>query len=157
DYDGDGKPDLLLVGVVGSGSVHLLHNSGDGKFVDVTAASGIKLSGGGLGCAAGDYDNDGKTDFAVCMLNGVHLFHNEGGGRWSDVTETVGIKRDGPCTSVTFVDYDHDGDLDLYLTGGPRGSSDLVNRNQMWRNNGNSTFTDVTAETALGVEATGVA
>src|SRR5262245_40376401 len=78
DYDNDGKPDLL---VVGSGSVHLLHNFGNGKFDDVTAASGIKLSGGGLGCAAGDFDNDGKTDFAVCMLNGVHLLHNDGGGK----------------------------------------------------------------------------
>jgi len=152
DYDGDGRPDLLLVSVVGSGSAHLLHNSGDGKFADVTDASGIKLSGGGLGCAAGDYDNDGKTDLAVCMLNGVHLFHNDGGGKFTDVTGAAGITRDHHCTSVTFVDYDHDGDLDLYLIDGPRQSSEFVSPNQMWRNNGNNTFTDVSKETALGFD-----
>jgi len=151
DYDGDGRPDLLLVSL-GSGSVHLLHDSAGGKFADVTDASGIKLSGGGLGCAAGDYDNDGKTDFAVCMRNGAHLFHNDGGGKFTDVTNAVGIKRDGSCTSVTFVDYDHDGDLDLYVTGGPRSSPEFVSPGQMWRNNGNSTFTDVSKETALGFE-----
>src|SRR5215510_11820972 len=89
DYDGDGKPDLLLVSASEKGSVRLLHNSGNGKFDDVTDVSGIKLSGSGLGCAAGDYDNDGKTDFAVCMSDGVHLFHNDG-GKFTDVTQPVG-------------------------------------------------------------------
>jgi Tfp pilus assembly protein PilF len=148
DYDNDGKPDLLLVSAVQNGSVRLLHNSGDG-FEDVTSASGIKLSGGGLGCAAGDYDNDGKTDFAVCMSDGVHLFHNDGGGKFTDVTKTVGIKRDSSCTSVTFVDYDHDGDLDLYVIRAAH-FGEVVYSNQMWRNNGNNTFTDVSKETALG-------
>jgi Tfp pilus assembly protein PilF len=147
DYDGDGKPDLLLVSVVESGSLHLLHNSGDGRFDDVTDASGIKLSGGGLGCAAGDYDNDGKTDFAVCMHDGVHLFHNDGGGKFTDVTKTVGIKPEKSCAGLTFVDYDHDGDLDLYVTAKSGESA----RNFLWRNNGNSSFTDVSTETALGI------
>jgi len=146
DYDGDGKPDLLLVSAVQNGSVRLLHNSGEGKFADVTDASGIKLSGSGLGCAAGDYDNDGKTDFAVCMLDGVHLFHNDG-GKFTDVTKTVGIKPEKSCAGLTFVDYDHDGDLDLYITAKSGESA----HNRLWRNNGNSTFTDVSAETALGM------
>jgi Flp pilus assembly protein TadD len=149
DYDGDGKPDLLLVGASENGSLRLLHNSGTGSFDDVTNTSGIKLSGGGLGCAAGDYDNDGKTDFAVCMNDGVHLFHNEGGGRFIDVSKTVGIKSETGCAGLTFVDYDHDGDLDLYITAAP--SHDAKNHHAMWRNNGNSTFTDVSTETALGV------
>src|SRR5215813_12201880 len=121
DYDGDGKPDLLVVSAVQNGSVRLLHNSGDGKFDDVTDESGIKLVGSGVGCAAGDYDNDGKADFAVCtIIDGVHLFHNDGGGKFTDVTKTVGIKSEPGCAALTFVDYDHDGDLDLYLTGSAR-------------------------------------
>lgn len=174
DYDGDGKPDLLLVSATSNGSVRLLHNSGNGSFVDATNASGIKLHGGGLGCATGDYDNDGKTDFAVCMSDGVHLFHNDAGGKFTDVTEAVGIKVGASCFSVTFVDYDHDGDVDLYVTGSARttsigedqsrrdqilvgptpGVSATTNhQNTLWRNNGNSTLTDVTKETALNVVA----
>src|SRR6266567_6583116 len=66
DYDGDGKPDLLLVSAAENGSLRLLHNAGDGKFDDKTAGSGLAITGSGLGCAAGDYDNDGKTDFVIC-------------------------------------------------------------------------------------------
>src|SRR5215467_15379885 len=156
DYDNDGKPDLLLVGAARNGSVRLLHNTGDDKFSDVTDASGIKLGGGGLGCAAGDYDNDGKTDFAVCMDDGVHLFHNDGGGKFTDATKAVGIKSPEKCFAATFGDYDHDGDLDLYITRlGVEG--DTILPNQMWRNNGNSTFTDVTKDTGLaGGNAAGV-
>src|SRR4030095_6856290 len=83
DYDGDGKPDLLLVSAVESGSLHLLHNSGDGKFDHVSA---------------------GKTDFAVCRHDAVHLFHNDGGGKFTDVTKTVGIKPQKSCAGLTFVD-----------------------------------------------------
>jgi Flp pilus assembly protein TadD len=156
DYDGDGKPDLLLVGAAENGAVRLLHNSGNREFVDVTKSSGIALSASGLSCAAGDFDNDGKTDFAVCMNDGVHLFHNDGGGRFTDVTRTAGIKSGRGCVSVTFVDYDHDGDLDLYLTASPiHDARNLTWHNVLWRNNGNSTFTDVSAETSMGKEATG--
>src|SRR5215471_9092705 len=156
DYDNDGRPDLLLVGAAKNGSVRLLHNSGDGKFADVTDASGIKLVGGGMGCAAGDYDNDGKTDFAACTDDGVHLFHNDGGGKFTDATKAVGIKSPEKCIAATFVDYDHDGDLDLYITRLVV-EGDTILPNQMWRNNGNSTFTDVTIDTGLaGGNAAGV-
>ena len=151
DYDGDGKPDLLLVSATENGSLHLLHNMGSGKFEDKTSSSGLTLTGSGLGCAAGDFDNDGKTDFAVCISDGVHLFHNDGAGKFSDVTKAVNIRSEKGCVGLTFVDYDHDGDLDLYVTAQPGGAA----HNVMWRNNGNSTFTDVSAETALGREATG--
>src|SRR6266853_3377116 len=151
DYDGDGKPDLVLVSASENGTLRLLHNIGDGKFADKTSGSGLTLSGSGLGCAAGDFDNDGKTDLAVCMGDGVHLFHNDGAGKFSDVTKAVNIRSEKGCVGVTFADYDHDGDLDLYISNKPGDAG----RNVMWRNNGNSTFTDVSAETALGTEATG--
>jgi Tfp pilus assembly protein PilF len=150
DYDGDGRPDLLLVGAAENGSLRLLHNSGKGKFEDRTTGAGIDLTGSGLGCAAGDYDNDGRTDFAVCMSDGVHLFHNQGSGKFTEA-QSAGIKAEKGCVGVTFVDYDHDGDLDLYVTYKP----DRTAHNVLWRNNGNGTFTDVTAETAMGKEATG--
>jgi tetratricopeptide (TPR) repeat protein len=154
DYDGDGKPDLFLVSATAEGASHLLHNIGNGRFEDVTQRSGLKLSGGGLGCAAGDFDNDGHTDLAVCLTDGVHLLHNQSDGKFEDVTEKVGIRREKGCVGVTFVDYDHDGDLDLYITNSAELSLGPAH-NTLWRNNGNSTFTDVSADTALGIPATG--
>jgi tetratricopeptide (TPR) repeat protein len=156
DYDGDGNPDLFLVGASPDGASHLLHNLGSGRFEDVTQKAGLKLSGSGLGCSAGDFDNDGHPDLAVCLTDGVHLLHNRGDATFEDVTEKVGIHREKGCVSVTFVDYDHDGDLDLYITNAADSSeSPGAARNVLWRNNGNSTFTDISAESALGIPATG--
>jgi Tfp pilus assembly protein PilF len=156
DFDNDGKPDLFLVSATADGSSRLLRNLGDGKFADVTLSSGIKLTGAGQGCVAGDYDNDGHTDLAVCLSDGVHLLHNQD-GKFADVTETVGIRRQPGCVGLTFVDYDHDGDLDLYVTMRPTAArtAQEAAHNILWRNNGNSTFTDVSAETALNFDATG--
>jgi Tfp pilus assembly protein PilF len=156
DYDGDGKPDLFLVSGVTEGTSRLLHNLGDGRFEDVTQEAGMRLSGSGLGCAAGDFDNDGHTDLAVCLSDGVRLLRNKGEGKFEDVTQAVGIRKEKGCVGVTFVDYDHDGDLDLYITMAPdSGSPGATAHNVLWRNNGNSTFTDVSADTALDFAATG--
>lgn len=157
DYDGDGRPDLFLVSASSDGTSRLLHNLGNGKFADVSKESGLELRGSGLGCAAGDFDNDGHSDLAVCFADGVRLYHNDGAGKFAEVTEKVGIRREPGCVGLTFVDYDHDGDLDLYVTMQPTAtaSPDAKAHNVLWRNNGNSTFTDVSAETALGFDATG--
>src|SRR6266851_5401943 len=156
DYDGDGKPDLFLVSGAAEGFSRLLRNLGDGRFEDVTQAAGMQLTGSGLGCAAGDFDNDGHTDLAVCLSDGIRLLRNKGDGKFEDVTKAVGIRREKGCVGLTFVDYDHDGDLDLYITMAPdAGSSGSPPHNVLWRNNGNNTFTDVSAETALDIAATG--
>jgi Tfp pilus assembly protein PilF len=155
DYDGDGKPDLFLVSADANGASRLLHNSGQGHFVDVTDEAGLVLKGNGLGCAAGDFDNDGHTDIAVCLADGVHLLRNQGNGKFADVTQAVGIRREPGCVGVTFVDYDHDGDLDLYVTASQSPSTGSKPHNVLWRNNGNSTFTDISAETGLDIDATG--
>jgi tetratricopeptide (TPR) repeat protein len=151
DFDNDGKPDLFLVGA-GEGKSRLLHNLGNGKFEDVTAKVGLGAAGQGFGCTAGDFDNDNFTDLAVCEAGGVRLFHNEGGAKFNDVTEKVGIKPENSCVTPVFVDYDHDGDLDLYLTTSEDGEK---RKNRLWRNNGNSTFTNISEESGLGVDATG--
>ncbi len=149
DYDGDGKPDLFIVAAEG-GRSRLLKNVGDGKFEDATEKAGLTGVGGGFGCAAGDFDNDGATDLAVCQTDGVRLFKNAG-GKFVDVTQKVAIVREKGCVGTSFVDYDHDGDLDLYVTMTPAAGR----KNKLWRNNGNSTFTDVSEESGLGVDATG--
>src|SRR5215468_10969457 len=103
DVDGDGRPDLFLVNGATDGASHLLRNLGNGRFEDITQAAGIHLAGSGLGCAAGDFDNDGKTDLAVCLSDGVRLLRNQGERKFEDVTEKVGIRREKGCVGVTFV------------------------------------------------------
>ena len=104
DYDGDGRPDIFLVNADGSGRPALYHNLGNGKFEDVTARSGIKFPGVGMGCTAGDYDNDGHPDLAVSYTGGVALFHNDGGGKFHDVTASTGIHVTGESMGLTFVE-----------------------------------------------------
>jgi tetratricopeptide (TPR) repeat protein len=161
DYDGDGRPDIFLVDADGKGNAALYKNEGNGRFVNVTKEAKLDVHGEGMGCAVGDYDNDGKPDLAVTMNGRVLLFHNEGKGIFKDVTGQAGIEMDGLAMGVTFIDYDHDGDLDLYVTrfndfplANPAETFSFPMDttgpgNILWRNNGNGTFTNWTAETGL--------
>ncbi|MGD0791657.1 MAG: FG-GAP-like repeat-containing protein [Terriglobales bacterium] len=161
DYDGDGKVDLFLANNGPRGGMSLYHNLGNGKFEDVTENAGLDSTLQGVGCTAGDYDNDGAVDLAVSGYRGVMLFHNEKNGTFKDVTAAAGIKSNSSDIGLTFIDYDHDGDLDLYVTQqtGPSNRFSkpstqpivalLIGKNTMWRNNGNGTFSDVTNELGL--------
>jgi tetratricopeptide (TPR) repeat protein len=168
DYDGDGKPDIFLVDSDGKGNSALFRNLGGGRFVNVTREAKLDLRGQGMGCAVGDYDNDGKPDLAVSMDGRVRLFHNEGNGTFKDVTQESGILTTGLALGLTFIDYDHDGDLDLYVTrfndfplANPKEAFSFPTDaapvgNMLWRNNGNGTFTDWTSEAALAGDAPSV-
>jgi tetratricopeptide (TPR) repeat protein len=153
DYDNDGHPDIFLPDNGKDGGMSLYHNLGGGKFEEDTVRAGLDKQLHGVGCAAGDYDNDGYADLAVSLDGGLLLLHNEKNGTFKDVTGTAGIKIDVRGGGLTFIDYDHDGDLDLFVTGNSEKpwsfSRHLTGANLMWRNNGNGTFTDVTESLAL--------
>ncbi|MGA8102744.1 MAG: FG-GAP-like repeat-containing protein [Candidatus Acidiferrales bacterium] len=150
DFDGDGLPDVFLANANGDGKPALLRNTSGGHFVDVTAASGLKIDAAGISCAAGDFDNDGKPDLAIGSATGVRLFHNQGAGKFTDVTEAAGIHSTAAVIGLTFVDYDHDGDLDLMVAHAEAPG-------ELWRNNGNSTFTVWTDESGLAAAGNTVA
>ncbi|HEX6502253.1 MAG TPA: FG-GAP-like repeat-containing protein [Terriglobales bacterium] len=165
DFDGDGRLDLLFADGGKQGGVSLYHNLGSGRFEDVTKKAGLDPALHAVSCASADYDNDGATDFALALPDRVLLFHNEKNGTFKDVTEAAGIKNDGPNVSLTFIDYDHDGDLDLFVTRTLKDATapapgEPINfpsglsfpGNQMWRNNGNGTFTEVTSELGLSAD-----
>ncbi|MHC5028480.1 MAG: CRTAC1 family protein [Planctomycetota bacterium] len=120
DVDGDGLLDAYLVqsdaGQHGSRGNRLFRNLGDGTFADVTETSGADDTGYGMGCAAGDYDDDGDVDLYVTNLGDDVLYRNDGDGSFTDVTLGAGIDTPGWSTSAAFVDYDADGDLDLFVT-----------------------------------------
>jgi len=170
DYDNDGRVDLLLADDGPEGGLGLFHNVG-GKFEDVTKKTGLDPSAHALGCAIGDYDNDGFPDIALSFDGSVSLFHNEKNGTFRDGTAATGIKANVPNANIMFLDYDHDGDLDLYVTQRYIEEGDEIGApavplegetyedihplptkwtNEMWRNNGNGTFTDATASRGLG-------
>ena len=171
DYDRDGDLDLL---VVRSGDARLLRND-RGAFVDVTRESGIGdlIGSGAIAAVAGDYDNDGAPDLFVIRYGRNLLLHNDGGGRFSDATARSGL----PAyrflsTSAAFVDFDHDGDLDIVIVG--LADVDAAREQAAARpltfpddfpgaptvllqNNGNGTFTDITAKTGVSGLRHGVA
>jgi tetratricopeptide (TPR) repeat protein len=167
DYDNDGRIDIFLPDNGPEGGMTLYHNLGMGRFEDVTKQAGLDATVHGVACSAGDYDNDGSTDIGVIIGGQVRLFHNERDDHFKDVTQESGIKGNGNGSSLTFVDYDHDGDIDLFVlqsdAGQPFASvNGIVERshkasNQMWRNNGNGTFTDQTEETGLVGESPALA
>jgi len=162
DYDGDGDLDLFANG---DGGWRLFRNDG-GRFADVTGQSGALASAVGLAAVAGDYDNDGRTDLLVFGSGALSLYRNEGGGRFADVTAQAKIPAYAHLSrSAAFVDYDHDGDLDLFVAGladvskwGPGKAGDFTvfpndyapAPNLLLRNNGDGTFTDVTAQAKVG-------
>jgi tetratricopeptide (TPR) repeat protein len=173
DFDGNGLPDIFLTNANGDGQSAFYRNEGGGHFKDATKSAGLSMSGA-VSCAAGDYDNDGHADLAVGLNGRIALYHNQGDGTFRDVTEAAGIHSTILASGMTFVDYDHDGDLDLYVTTSPnaRAYVDIhvtsaspipspavapVNLSELWRNNGNGTFTKWTEESGLAIAAIGVA
>ncbi len=85
------------------------------SFVDVTEESGVGDTGYGIGCAIGDYDNDGWLDLYVTNYGPNVLYRNNGDGTFSDVTSAAGVGDPRWGTSAAFVDYDGDGYLDLFV------------------------------------------
>jgi hypothetical protein len=122
DYDNDGWQDVLLINSMdwpghksGKSLPALYHNNHDGTFTDVTAKAGLAIEVYGLGCAVGDYDNDGRDDIYVTTVGSNHLFHNLGNGKFVDVTARAGVSDPGFSASAVWFDYDNDGKLDLFV------------------------------------------
>src|ERR1700722_19368100 len=159
DYDGDGNPDIFLAGGGPEGGIGLYHNLGNGKFEDVTQKAGLDPTLHATGCTAGDYDNDGFVDLVIGFDSRIVLEHNEKNGTFKNATESAGIKMDDLILGVTLIDYDHDGDLDLYVSRLNRNpnleepnvtfTAGIAASDMLWRNNGDGTFTDVTAESGF--------
>ncbi len=152
----------------------LYRNDGTGHFTDVTEEVGLDVELYGMGVAVGDYDNDGWVDVFITAVGKNRLFRNEQ-GRFRDVTDEAGVgglERDW-STAAAFFDSNNNGLLDLYvgnyvewspeidleidfrLTGLGRayGAPNHFNgvHGHLYRNNGDGTFSDVSAEAGIRV------
>ncbi len=143
DYDGDGDTDAQMIGLFENS---LYENSG-GSF---TAQGGA----GGIGATQGlffDIDNDDDQDLFMAGVNfitGSELLLNTGAGNFSNITDSSGI-RGLRAFSAAALDYDGDGWVDFVSSSTPRFSGDRPDGLSMMRNNGDHTFTEVTAKTCL--------
>ena len=126
DFDNDGHLDIYLVNgdrdrAAASATTdsargdRLLRQREDGSFEDVTAASGIRPHGFGMGCAAADFNNDRNIDLLLTGVGQTQLFRNNGDGTFTDVSRQVGIEDQEWCVATAFADIDRDGWLDLVV------------------------------------------
>ncbi len=155
-------------------SNRLYRNNGDGTFTDVTEKAGVGGIGYSMGVAAGDYDNDGNVDLYIAGVNRNQLLRNNGDGTFEDRTEKAGVSGKYPtgvkpwAVAAGWFDYNNDGLLDLLVVnyldydiktaklcsidgvrtycapGNFKGTANIL-----YRNNGDGTFTDVSASSHI--------
>ena len=164
DYDNDGYLDLYIAdGVIGDGAANVLYrNNGDGTFTNTAEIAGVANTGNSLGTAWGDYDKDGYIDLHVVNFGQSNvLYRNNGDGTFTDVTPTTGMNIPVSDAFVTFfLDVDNDADLDIFISNSGSFQAFIAgqitgaaphdaDRQVLYRNNGDGTFTDVTRESGL--------
>ena len=162
DFNDDGWPDIFVLGG-GLTPDRLFINNKNGTFTDQAAAWGLTQLYRGTGATAGDYDKDGCEDIFVTNMGdmpgapaaGQHkLYHNNCNGHFTNVAVAAGVNQTASYPTgygAAFGDYDLDGQLDLFVTGWNETvmGSRLTEGNNLFRNNGDGTFTDVTAAAGL--------
>ena len=148
DFDNDGDSDLFLTSNTNGNK--LFENTGNLIFEDITENSGLPtINLNTFGASWGDYNNDGFLDVFITnrdpSVNSVtpnYLFKNNGDGTFSDISEIAGIDR---LKHVSFcsawLDINNDGWQDIYISNDK--SAQPFHRNQLYRNNGDGTFTEI--------------
>ncbi|MBP7999807.1 MAG: CRTAC1 family protein [Chloroflexi bacterium] len=148
DYDRDGWLDLYVTDSGGPNT--LFRNNGDGTFAVSPLSANVSLPEAvSSGVTFADYDNDGWPDLYVLNWGENTLYHNDGGAGFTDVTASAGVGDIGQGKSAAWGDYDEDGFLDLYVANwacypdcGRPSSGD---RDRLYHNNGDGTFTDISS------------
>lgn len=191
DMDNDGRQDLLLVNGndwPGQPATQptpvsaLYRNEDQGRFVNVTAGSGLDQPLYGTGVAVADVDGDGLRDVYLTAVGENRLLRNLGGGKFEDITASAGVAgaEDAWSSAALFFDYDQDGlvdlavvdyvqwspgidaEIDYRLTGIGRAYGPPMNYAgtlmHLYRNGGGGRFVDVSAEAGVHVSnpATGL-
>jgi hypothetical protein len=168
DFDDDGWPDIFVA--CDSTPSILYHNNRDGTFTDVAVVAGAAFNEdgreqAGMGSTIGDFDGDGRLDIFKTNFSDdtSTLYRNNGNGTFDDVTYAAGL---GLYTrylgwGTMFLDFDNDGWPDLLLVNGhvypevdkQNLGSSYEEPRILYHNNGNKTFSDVSAQAGPGITA----
>jgi len=175
DFDGDGANDIFIANGPPSRS-QLYKNDGTGHFSDVGQQVGLTRVGWAQAACVGDIDNDGHPDLLVTYYGHNSLYRNLGNGKFQDITAQAGLPVTGNRwgSGCAFLDYDRDGLLDIFIANyvdldlahvpkpgsssscewkgiavwcGPHGLPPA--HNVLYHNNGDGTFTDVSAKAGI--------
>jgi hypothetical protein len=160
DYDGDGRPDLFVVSK--TESCRLFRNLGNWKFEDVTDRAGVGDKGEAAkiwkqGVTFADVNNDGWLDIYVCRNGAPNLLYiNQGDGTFKELAHAYGLDVSDGSVMAAFCDYDRDGWLDVYIVTNLLNNSTHPNgqRDYLFHNNRDGTFTNVTDRAGLSREDT---
>ncbi len=165
DYDSDGDLDLYAAG---DRTPNLLYRNDTGRFTEVGALAGVAYNDAGkplagMGVDVGDYDSDGRFDFFVTNYQWEtnSLYRNLGNGFFADATFQAGLgvpSLQFLAWGTLFIDYDNDGDRDLFVANGHLDDNihlfDAVTyaqQNQLFRNDGQGRFADVSNQVGPGL------
>jgi hypothetical protein len=158
DIDNDGWLDLFVGNE--SGPSQMFRNRGNGTFEDISRTAGVDRSTFVKAIVAGDYDNDGFADFYVSNYNGNNLlYHNNHDRTFSETAKAAGVQAPWRSFAAWFFDYDNDGWADLFVNSYYISNDESVRTylglphnaetSKLYRNLGNGTFRDVTADVGL--------
>lgn len=152
DFDADGDLDLFLANQSGA-TDSLWRNDGD-AFVDVAPALGMEMKGrtkeeGGVGCAVGDFNNDGHLDIFVPNYGHNALWRSNGDGTFTNVAAETGVGIENHAVGASWGDFDNDGFIDLSIMSyeGPFGEQQP--KNSLFRNIGGKTFENIIDQVPL--------
>ncbi len=159
DFTGNGYLDVFASSWGLRDQLRFFENMGDGRFIERTLEAGLQGITGGLNIVHADYNNDGHLDLLVLRgawlgVDGHHpnsLLRNNGDGTFTDVTIDAGLGSRNPTQTAAWADFNGNGLLDLFIGNESEPGRDVPS--ELYRNNGDGTFTEISREVGLSVTA----